>query len=110
MADQGLYPAPVIPPFLPGRSSKDGYLLLPGLVIARVIDPVPEQEVVGMIPEPGVAGDSSYIVNKEYYIVYYGTTTPANLTSQTPFLKDMIAQTYRYDHLASMDALPWGAE
>ncbi len=57
------------------------------------------------IPGPGVARDSSYIVNKEYYIVYYGTTTQANLTSQTPFLKDMIAQTYRYDHLASVDAL-----
>jgi hypothetical protein len=58
------------------------------------------------IPGPGVpAGNSDYTVNKEYYIVYYGTTTPANLTSQTPFLKDMIAETYRYDTTASVGAL-----
>jgi hypothetical protein len=60
---------------------------------------------VGVLPS-----ESDYTVNKEYYIVYYGITTEANLTSQTPFLQDMIAQTYRYDHLASVDALLWGAE
>ena len=58
------------------------------------------------IPVPGVpVRHSDYSVNEEYYIVYYGTTTPANLTSQTPFLKDMIAETYRYDHMPSVGAL-----
>ncbi|MCK9591628.1 MAG: hypothetical protein M0Q91_06440 [Methanoregula sp.] len=63
------------------------------------------------IPGPEVpAGNSYSAINNEYYIVYYGTTTPANLTSQIQFLKDMIAGTYRYDHLASVDALVRGAE
>jgi hypothetical protein len=58
------------------------------------------------IPGPGVpAGNRDYTVNKEYYIVYYGTTTPADLMSQTSFLKDMIAETYRYDHMPSAGAL-----
>jgi len=58
------------------------------------------------IPGQGVpAGDRDYTVHKEYYLVYYGTTTPANLTSQTLFLKDMIAETYRYDHMSSVGAL-----
>jgi hypothetical protein len=58
------------------------------------------------IPGPGVpAGDSDYTVNKEYYIVYYGTTTPVNLASRTQFLKDMIAETYQYDHKPSEGAL-----
>jgi hypothetical protein len=48
------------------------------------------------IPGPEIpAGDNYYAVNREYYIVYYGTTTPANLTSQNQFLQDMIAETYR---------------
>ncbi len=58
------------------------------------------------IPGPGVpAGDREYTVHKEYYIVYYGTTTPADLLSRTLFLKDMIAETYRYDHTLSVGAL-----
>lgn len=58
------------------------------------------------IPGPGVpVHDRDYSVNKERYIVYYGTTTPANLMSETPFLKDMIAETYRYDHISSVGAL-----
>lgn len=58
------------------------------------------------IPGPGVpAGDREYAVHKEYYIVYYGTTTPADLMSQTLVLKDMIAETYRYDHAPSVGAL-----
>lgn len=52
------------------------------------------------IPEPGY-----YVENKEYYIVYYGTTSPANLTSQIPFLQDMIAETYRYDLKSTVGAL-----
>jgi len=58
------------------------------------------------IPGPGVpAGARDYTVNKEYYIVYYGTTTPTDHMSQTLFLKDMIAETYRYDHSPSVGAL-----
>jgi hypothetical protein len=52
------------------------------------------------IPEPGY-----YAENKEYYIVYYGTTSPANLTSQIPFLQEMIAETYRYDLKSTAGAL-----
>lgn len=63
------------------------------------------------IPGPGVpAKYIDYSVNKEYYIVYYGSTTPANLTSWTPFFKDIIAETYQYDHLPSVGALVTGAE
>ncbi len=51
-----------------------------------------------------------YCENKEYFIVYYGTTTPAILTSQTPFLQDMIAETYRYDPISSVGPLVGGAE
>ena len=58
------------------------------------------------IPGEGVLpAKSDYAVNKEYYIVYYGTTTSANLTSPTPLIEDMIAETYRYDHMPSVGAL-----
>jgi len=60
---------------------------------------------VGVLPP-----ESDYAINNEYYIVYYGTTTEANLTSQTPFLKDMIAETCRYDPMSSVRALLRGAE
>jgi len=57
---------------------------------------------------PGVGAlpvDSDYTITKEYYIVYYGTTTPANRTSRTPLIEEMIAETYRYDHMPSVGAL-----
>jgi hypothetical protein len=55
---------------------------------------------VGVLP-----AERDYAVNREYYIVYYGIETEANLTSQIPFLEDMIAETYRYDHMPSVGAL-----
>jgi hypothetical protein len=58
------------------------------------------------IPEPGALTENGfYAVNREDYIVYYGTTTPVNLTSQNQFLQDMIAETYHYDHMPSVGAL-----
>lgn len=58
------------------------------------------------IPGPGIpAEDNFYTVKRDYYIVYYGTTTPANLSSQTPFMREMIAETYRYDSMSSVGPL-----
>jgi len=58
------------------------------------------------IPGPGVpAGAGDYTVHKEYYLVYYGTTTPGNNTLQNQVLKDIIAETYRYDHSPPVGAL-----
>jgi hypothetical protein len=53
----------------------------------------------------GRAGTGILPANKEYYLVYYGTTTPSNLTSQTKILKEVIAETYYYDYPLSQDAL-----
>ena len=54
MADQGLYPAPINPYFLLRRSSEDCYPVLPGPVLARVIDSVTAQQEVGIITAMGV--------------------------------------------------------
>jgi len=48
---------------------------------------------------PGLNG------NNEHYIVYYGTTDPVNLAAQTPFLKEMIEETYAYDRVISAGRL-----
>jgi|GEM_PF-1860742 len=58
----------------------------------------------------GFAGDADYPEHEEYYLVYYGITTPASLASQAPFLKGMIAETYRYDCVAREGSLAYGAE
>ncbi|MFA5237960.1 MAG: hypothetical protein WC362_08925 [Methanoregula sp.] len=58
----------------------------------------------------GFTGGTDYPGNNEYYLVYYGTTTPANLTSQTPFLQEMIAETCRYDRVAREGSLAYGDE
>ncbi|MFA6361916.1 hypothetical protein [Methanoregula sp.] len=50
----------------------------------------------------GFTGDTDYSKHEEYYLVYYGTTTPTSLTSQAPFLKGMIAETCRFDRVARM--------
>lgn len=39
--------------------------------------------------------------NHEHYIVYYGTTDPGNLSSQTAFLGEFIAKTYAYDGVST---------
>ncbi|HSA38669.1 MAG TPA: hypothetical protein P5013_07265 [Methanoregula sp.] len=58
------------------------------------------------IPGPGIpAEDNFYTVKRDYYIVYYGTTTPACLSSQTPCMREMIAETYRYDSMSSVGPL-----
>ncbi|MFA5222603.1 MAG: hypothetical protein WC391_10020 [Methanoregula sp.] len=62
------------------------------------------------IPGAGVLpSESDYAIHKDYYIVYYGITTGSDLTSQTLFMEDMIAETYRYDHMPSVGALAGGS-
>jgi len=48
---------------------------------------------------PGLNG------NNEHYIVYYGTTDPADSASRTQFLREMIGETYTYDRGSSAGPL-----
>jgi len=51
-------------------------------------------------PEPA-SGDGPNYGNHEYYIVYYGTADPANLSSQTAFFREFIGETYAYNGVSS---------
>jgi hypothetical protein len=55
------------------------------------------------IPGPGnSSGGWQASGNDEHYIVYYGTTDdPANLSSQTTFLREFIGKTYAYDGVST---------
>jgi hypothetical protein len=62
------------------------------------------------IPGPGIqAGERQVTGNDEYYIVYYGTTDPADLLSRTPFLREFIGNTYAYDRGSSAGSLFTGS-
>jgi len=51
------------------------------------------------------AGDGIFPASKEYYLVYYGTTTSSDLASQSEILREFIAETYAFDRVISQDGL-----
>jgi hypothetical protein len=58
------------------------------------------------IPGPGIeSGGKQNTRNNEHYIVYYGTSEPATLSSRTDLLRDIIGHTYAYDRVISAGPL-----
>ncbi|MFA5222353.1 MAG: hypothetical protein WC391_08730 [Methanoregula sp.] len=97
----------------PGIQDSHNRPAIPGRIKATGYESVTTSGYFFTVTIPGAGvlpSESDYAINKDYYIVYYGITTGSDLTSQTLFMEDMIAETYRYDHMPSVGALAGGAE